>query len=473
LEMFVQQLKRLLMVLLVGVGLLVSAGLLARSPALAQDNQMMRDKVIQGGDYDKFQLAGPGGARSCAETCNHDPRCQAWTYVRADNQCRLKYEARQMADDPCCISGVKPGAAADRGGKQDFCSDFARKAVADAGQNTSQECHLQGGRWSEDFQVQFSYCMGVRRDDANTEANARAADLVQCQQTANASRDAKCDHYARISMVQIDSAKKANCVLPQGDTRWGDSAQDRKQACLQAPRRALDHDIADREAVLAACFAAAGEARQACRAYVDKSLDQVKAATAQGCDVSGPDWSSSRDQHLQWCMGADANTRLTLIGQRDDQIAQCARLAAKRQACDQYADAAVGQAVRAETERCDLHGPNWSRYKDDHVAFCMQARQYQVSAASDDREEALKQCHQRAQVDPDCDEFAKRAVRLGQVNRDKRCGLDGDSWGGDYAGSYQFCLRSNPVQRRQRLDGQRAALFICSFTHGFKLDLGF
>jgi PAN domain len=463
------QLKRLLLVATVGAGLLLPA----MGTAFAQNDNMMRDKSIHGGTYDHFQVAGSGGARTCAETCLHDPRCKAWTYARDTNDCKLKFDPGQMVDDTCCVSGLKPAEAAQAPGKQAFCSDYATKAVAANSQNVNQECNLTGARWSDDFQTHYSWCMGVHRDEASTEADARGADIAQCLQTVQAGVDAKCDHYVRISMVQIETARKANCALPQDDARWGDNPADRKQACLQAPAHALKHDIPEREAVLQTCLIAAGQARQACKGYVDKAMEQVQAATAQGCDVSGAKWSSARAEHMQFCLGSDANARLTLISERGRQIEQCGQLAAKRRTCDQYGEAAVGQAVRAETDKCDLRGSNWSRYKDEHVAFCMQANDAQLTAANADRETALTQCHQRAQVDPECDQFAKRAERILQLNKDKGCGLDGDNWEGDHAKHYQFCLRSNPIQRRHWLDEQRAGLFLCSITHGFKLELGF
>lgn len=461
--------KRLFLAALAGAASLLP---LATS-AQAQEDQFLRDKAIRGGTYDRFQVSGPGGARSCAETCRHDPRCKAWTFGRETNECRLKFEAGQTVDDTCCVSGLKAADAAAAPGKQAFCSDYATKAVADNASNVNQECNLTGGRWSDDFQVHYSWCMGVHREEATTEADARSADIAQCVQTARAGAEAKCDHYARISMVQIETARQAHCALPQGDTRWGDNMQERKQACLQAPMHVLKHDIIEREAVLQSCLIAAGQAREECHAYVDKAMEQVQAATSQGCDVSGAEWSGARAEQMQFCLGADQGARKARIEHRQQQLAQCAQQAAKRQACDQYGETAIAQAVRAETEKCDLHGPKWSRYKDEQVAFCMGATDDQVTAVSREREAALAECHRRAQVDPECEDFARRAERIVQLNKDKGCGLDGDNWERDHARHYEFCLRSNPIQRRRWFDEQRAALFLCSITHGFKLELGF
>ena len=358
------------------------------SAARAQEAPIMPGKIIQWGDYDQFQVAGPGGPRTCAETCAHDPRCKAWTYIRPVNQCRLKHDVGHIADNPCCVSGVKPAELADSGGKQGFCADYARAAIAANAQNESQGCRLDGPRWSDDFQAHYTWCMGTRRDDVNVETQARAAGIAQCQQTANSDAAAKCDHFARISMVQIDTARKARCPLPQGDRRWAGDAEDQRRACLQAPARMLEHTIAAREVALTSCLAAAGQAQEVCGGYADSALEQVRAASNAGCDVSGPSWSTSRAEHLQFCFKADPAARTSAAADRTRQLAACTQQAAKQQICDQYAETATQQAVRAGNENCGFNGPQWSRYKDEHIAFCMQAGAPQLRSAVADREAA-------------------------------------------------------------------------------------
>jgi len=447
---------------------------LGAPPAFAQDGQMMRDKMIQWGDYDQFQVAGPGGPRSCAETCANDPRCKAWTFIRPVNQCRLKHDVGQIVDNGCCVSGIKPEErVTETGGKQRFCADYARKALDANMRNERQGCGLHGGRWSDDFQTHYSWCMGVHRDESSTEASARETGLAQCQQSADEGADAKCDHFARVSMVQVETALKAHCPLPPGDPRWANNADVHRRACRQAPTRVLAGDIAAREAVLSTCLVAAGQAQEACAAYADKAVEQVHAAANSGCEVTGPNWSTARAQHLQWCLGADPGARRAQSEDRDRQLTICTQQAAKRQACDRYAEAAMGQAMRNGNENCGQDGPNWSRYKDEHVAFCMQAGDADLRAANADRDTALRRCKSRAAVNPECDDFATRAVKFGQINQDRNCGLDGDAWTADYAAQYQFCVRSNPMERRLRMFQRRAALFACSTDHGFKLELGF
>ena len=456
--------------------MLVTAVLLALLPTngLAQERQFMRDKLIQAGDYDQFVVAGPGGMRACAETCANDPRCKAWTYIRPVNQCRLKHEMGRMVDNPCCVSGVKPDAdAAEAGGKQAFCAEYARAAVTANAQNTSQGCQLQGARWSDDFQQHYSWCMSVHRDDAATESQARGNDIARCQQAASEGAAAKCDHYARISMVQVETARKAHCALPQDDRRWAKDIDVHRHACMEAPARVLATGIAEREAVLTTCLAAAGQAHEDCDRYADKAVEQVTAATANGCDVSGPRWSSSRAEQLLFCLNNDGGTRRAEAAARVQQVAQCTDQAAKRHDCDEYADAAMAQSARNANENCGFKGASWSRYKDEHIAFCMRAGRTELRDAAAGRDADLATCQSRASVDPVCDDFAKRAVKVSEVNAQRDCGLDGEIWSADYNDQYRFCVKSNPVERRVRMIQQRRDLFACSIEHGFKLELGF
>ena len=447
---------------------------LAGRPASADDRGVLRDTMIQYGDYDQFRLAGPGGGRACAEACAKDPRCQAWTFIKPVGQCRLKHDAGPVVANPCCVSGLKSAdAAGGNGGKPDFCANYARKAVVSANQNLSQGCNLTGPRWTTEFQAHYSWCMRGQRDASEAETGSRGAELARCTQSASTDADPKCDHYARISLVQVETAHKAHCAVPPGDRRWSPDGDVHKQACLQAPSRVLPAEIANRETVLTACLANAGQTEQACTGYADKALQQVRDASANACGLTGRSWSSSRAQHLQWCADANPADRLAEIDSRTQQLAACAQQASRRKTCDQYADTAVQQALRNQNETCGFEGANWSPYQDDHVAFCLQADTNRLRSETATRETALQQCHGRNSVNADCDEYAKHAVQLSEINQQRDCGNEGELWSQDYAVHYQACTQSNQQERHGFMQERRQALFSCSNDHGFTLELGF
>ena len=447
---------------------------LASVPASADDRGVLRDTMIQWGDYDQFKATGPNGVRACAEACAKDPRCQAWTFIRTVGQCRLKHDAGPVVANACCMSGYKAAVVSGgAGGKAETCADYARRAVSASNQNLSQGCGLAGPRWTDDFQAHYSWCMRVPRDSASAETQARSVDIARCTTSASEDAEPKCDHYARISMVQVETARKAHCAVPPNDQRWATDEAVHRQACLQAPNRFLPAEIANRETVLTACLASAGQTDQVCGAYADRALQQARDANANGCGFSGRTWSSSRALHLQWCADASPASRRAELDSRSGQLAACTQQAARREACDRYAQTAVQQGLRNQNEDCGFSGPAWSPYQDDHVAFCLQVGAAQLRTETATCDNALRQCQARGSVNAECDEYAKHAVKLSQVNQERDCGNEGDEWSRDYAAHYQFCTQSNPQERQAQLVGLRQSLFECSNDHGFTLELGF
>ena len=64
-----------------------------------------------GGDYRSFETAPDPVGKACAEACQAEPRCRAWTYRRAGYgvtvpHCYLKEVIKPPRHRPCCISGV-------------------------------------------------------------------------------------------------------------------------------------------------------------------------------------------------------------------------------------------------------------------------------------------------------------------------------------------------------------------------------
>jgi hypothetical protein len=64
-----------------------------------------------GGDYRSFETPPDAKGKACADACQADPRCRAWTYRRpgygsASARCFLKEAIKPPRRRPCCISGV-------------------------------------------------------------------------------------------------------------------------------------------------------------------------------------------------------------------------------------------------------------------------------------------------------------------------------------------------------------------------------
>ena len=63
-----------------------------------------------GADFRRFAVSS-GNPNECAQACNADGNCRAWTFVKAgiegpQAQCRLKSAVPYAASDPCCVSGI-------------------------------------------------------------------------------------------------------------------------------------------------------------------------------------------------------------------------------------------------------------------------------------------------------------------------------------------------------------------------------
>jgi hypothetical protein len=64
-----------------------------------------------GGDYRSFETVPDPEGRVCAQACQADGRCRAWTYVRpgyigSKARCYLKNRITPPRPAPCCMSGV-------------------------------------------------------------------------------------------------------------------------------------------------------------------------------------------------------------------------------------------------------------------------------------------------------------------------------------------------------------------------------
>lgn len=64
-----------------------------------------------GGDYRSFGTPADPTGKACAEACEGEKRCRAWTYRRpgygtTGAHCYLKETIKPPRHRPCCISGV-------------------------------------------------------------------------------------------------------------------------------------------------------------------------------------------------------------------------------------------------------------------------------------------------------------------------------------------------------------------------------
>ena len=64
-----------------------------------------------GGDFRSFETPADASGKACADACQGDNKCRAWTYRRpgygtATARCYLKDTIKPPRRRPCCVSGV-------------------------------------------------------------------------------------------------------------------------------------------------------------------------------------------------------------------------------------------------------------------------------------------------------------------------------------------------------------------------------
>jgi hypothetical protein len=77
----------------------------------SRDNRLEYSIDRVGGDYRAFETAPNPTGKPCADACQADGRCRAWTYLRPGYQgaaarCYLKSQLTPPRHKPCCISAV-------------------------------------------------------------------------------------------------------------------------------------------------------------------------------------------------------------------------------------------------------------------------------------------------------------------------------------------------------------------------------
>jgi hypothetical protein len=87
------------------------SGVKGAAVAEPRDNRLEYSIDRVGGDYRAFDTSPNPTGKPCADACQADNHCRAWTYVRpgyqgAGARCYLKHELKPPRRTPCCISAV-------------------------------------------------------------------------------------------------------------------------------------------------------------------------------------------------------------------------------------------------------------------------------------------------------------------------------------------------------------------------------
>lgn len=118
--------------------------------------------------------------KQCEDACKKDTQCKAFTHVNpgvqgVNGRCYLKKGVPSPVKNINCTSGVvRPES------KNDYCGNYAQKAVEYSKSNANFKCGYTGNRWSDNLNLHYDWCM--KASDANTkyEENERKKLLDIC-----------------------------------------------------------------------------------------------------------------------------------------------------------------------------------------------------------------------------------------------------------------------------------------------------
>ena len=257
------------------------------------------------------------------------------------------------------------------------------------------------------------------------------------------------------------------------DGTWITDPRFHQRKCDAAPNAVPRQMIRRREVQLDRCFENAGRNETECTDYAAEAVSMFQKGIDNRCEVEeSRRWNASRSRHYAWCLDASAAERKAEAAARKSDVDGCIKRAVLRKTCDEYAEAAVSQALRNERQRCGFRGVSWSKYSDDHFDFCMQADDADREDEAANRDRDLKTCEQKDVVDEECDTYAKRAVRLNDLAEDKDCRLTSvELWSSNYRQHYRFCIESNDEERQAQQQQRRRQLRQCAFQRGFQISI--
>ncbi len=434
-----------------GVGLLVgvflSLGAWLAGPVWAVEFGTIR----LGDDYSFEKVPEGAGYRWCERSCENDPRCRAWTFIRPNRQCRLKHSVAPAFRNECCVSGVKR-VAEDRG-KQAICARYARRAIEQYDENLARECRIRGDAWHDDYKRHYRQCLRMGPKARQRMTRQRDAALRRCAQ--NRKRINRiCDRYARTAMAQTREARANDCGFDKAP-RWQASYEGYYDWCLNAREADRKRENKARETALAACVARGGGPYvKACDDYATAAVRQFQRAQKNACGFTGPLWRKDFAYHYQQCLRMDAWERKTKRQARRKAIQRCVAQIGEsgesRMACDHYARIAAEQTRSNRKNNCGLKGQRWLAGYDRHYGWCLRASKAERDNDLAYREAELAKCFARGggPFNPECDAYAKTAVALYRKSVAKNCGFSGVDWHDRYIDHYKGCLKASPRSRR-------------------------
>jgi hypothetical protein len=204
-----------------------------------------------------------------------------------------------------------------------------------------------------------------------------------------------------------------------------------------------------------------------CNAYAGAAVAQNQQNIAQKCGFSGGAWLSDIKPHFDWC-AAPATTMAHLVAEdtaRQNALIECANRAVQaQQACQSYAQQAVGAATAAQSNSCGFGGGRWGSDYAVHFNWCLTAPQSSRDQETAARANQLAGCISAKQAAADqakrdaCAKYSATAVGQQSENESRQCGFSGGRWTGDFFAHFNWCMGVGPEPADQETSIRVAAL---------------
>ena len=449
-------------------------------PAGGMAGAAEQGKIRLGDDYSILSVPTGRGYRWCERTCNRDPRCRSWTYIRPNvrprGQCRLKHSIAPAFANRCCVSGVKKAKSKDRLTLEDRCARYARVALEQQEDNLARACGFRGSRWHSKYSLHYRWCLTTPAKTRHAERLARDKALARCD-SHRETLDRNCMRYAGTAVAQFEAANTHACGY--GGPRWhGDFDKHYKWCTKVRFRQAEKEDEARRRLISSCLLRGGGRFDEACNTYAETAVQQARAARKRDCGYDGSRWNTDFSRHYQWCLRVSPYDREAEEATRERALDRCMAAGGGsdkgRMACEHFARVAVAHATTNKKLDCGLTGALWQPRPKIAYRWCLRNSRILREKQVADREVAISQCIARGggPFNQACDDYANTAVEQFERGRKRGCNFRGQRWHASYIDHYRWCTKARPAQRRRLTRQRRRALRLCKFRKALGIGFG-
>lgn len=216
---------------------------------------------------------------------------------------------------------------------EERCARYSEETLYQVEQARRLGCARSGTRWSTDYDLHHSWCLGQEPAALDSELVLRRKELDRCEAAGKsgdaqaapppstlpldkvqmmegtlqvvppAGADARCEAYALTAVAQQRQNEEQGCG--QAGLPWNADADVHRVWCVHQEQATLDGETRARTAALRTCLrgrepAVGGDGR--CTGYAATAVHQAALSDAHGCGLYGARWTPDFLLHYRWCI---------------------------------------------------------------------------------------------------------------------------------------------------------------------------